>query len=59
VRRHFCCRVYQFDVVFFLISGEDRTFLAVDGEGGYQSQLEVLSPVPRKVVLKLGAQVKV
>lgn len=41
-----------------MISGEEKTFLAVDGEEGYQSQLEVLSPVPKSVVLKVGAQVK-
>lgn len=39
------------------LQGEEKTFVAVDGEEAYKDQLEVLSPVPKKVVLKVGAQV--
>lgn len=42
----------------YTLVGEERTFVAVDGEEAYKDQLEVLSPVPKKVVLKVGAQVK-
>lgn len=42
----------------YTLVGEEKTFVAVDGEEAYKDQLEVLSPVPKKVVLKVGAQVK-
>lgn len=45
-------------ICMYTLVGEERTFVAVDGEEAYKDQLEVLSPVPKKVVLKVGAQVK-
>ncbi|XP_061192610.1 ATP-dependent DNA helicase PIF1-like [Saccostrea echinata] len=39
------------------LQGDEKTFVALDGDEVYQSQLEVLSPVPKKLNLKVGAQV--
>ncbi|XP_062569791.1 ATP-dependent DNA helicase PIF1-like [Saccostrea cucullata] len=39
------------------LQGDEKTFVALDGDEVYQNQLEVLSPVPKKLILKVGAQV--